>query len=51
MLGSPDDTKLEELEYILGVDVCQGMIGSTEVVKTIDATGFHMDTLLAYCIT
>ena len=50
MLGSPDDTKFEELEYILGVDVCEGMIGSTEVVKTIEATGFHMATLLTSCI-
>ena len=50
MLGSPVDTQLEELEYILGVDVCEGMIGSTEVVKTIEATGFHMATLLTSCI-
>ena len=51
IFGSPDRMKFDdELLYIVGFDVFVGTIGNSDVVKTMEETGFHNDTPLISCV-
>ena len=41
----------DELLYAVGVDVCVGTMGNSEVVKAIEEAGFHSGAPLISCVS